>query len=108
MSELMDRLEDVGELANKIGADGKITLPEAFSFFGEVIEAAAEIVHAMESRQDHFEEVVKDCQTFFDRHVVPLDMPHVPDWLERRVVKPFLRRSFRPAIEAIYDAIGGD
>ena len=105
MSEMTDRLEDVLKLGPKILADGKITLPEAFAFFGEVIEAAAEVIHTLEDRQGQFETVVEDCEALFDKYIAPLDIPGVGNWLEKRVVDPLIRSMFRPAIQKLYDAI---
>ena len=105
MSELMDRIEDIGQLAHKITTDGKVTIPEGFAFVGEVIEAAATVIRTLEDPQTHFEPLVEDCERLFDRYIEPRDIQGVPHFLEKRVVDPLLRSMIRPAIVRLYELV---
>ncbi len=103
---LQEKFDAIRARVAEAASDGKITLPEGFRILGEIVDAAAWAVRALKEPAE-LETLITDCEAFYDQVVQPLDLKAVPDWLERSVVDPMLRRAIRPSITALYEALAG-
>jgi hypothetical protein len=101
---LTDKLKAVADEIKASIEDGKITFVEAYRVVGAIIKAAAEAIELLENPGEHFEEVVSECEAFYDSEIAPYDIRAIPNWVEP-AFDALLRGAIRPAIAAIFDAV---
>jgi len=72
----------------------------------ETVEAFVRVVAAVrENPADIKATVLGLCGKFYDEVIAPLDIPQIPDWLERGVVDPTCKQVFLAMIEAFLDYV---
>jgi len=113
MSELYDEIkEQVDALIIEFQAE----LEDGFQL-GDIWRLAAEvsrrlvlIVEAMggEAGEDKKAAVLEAVDLFYATVIAPLDLPYVPNFLERRVGDPLLGKLFHALASAAIDAIVGN
>jgi len=106
MTALRDSLEDVVLKVEESAKDGKITLPEIWGMFGEISNAAAVLSNTLEDKEAHFEPLCKELEKIYDKYIAPLDLIGVPDFLEKRLVDPWVKSMIRPWVAMVYSALG--
>jgi hypothetical protein len=93
----------VGEV-KAASADGMWTTVEVFAVAGTVVQTAGHVIEGIKNPNEHFDEIVRDAERFFDEVIVPLDVPVAPPALEA-TMEAFARGLIRPALQKLLDAI---
>lgn len=108
-NELYDAVKEeiAGIIAKykEVAKDG-LTLPEIFSL---ITSATGSFVRVMEvSGRDGTvkkEAALIAAELFYDQVIAPLDIPHVPGFIETSVVDPALKKVFMAAVNGMIDSL---
>jgi len=103
LAALLDQLQ--AEL-DTIKQDGKITLKEAMSFIGLVIQRSYVLLQKFTATPEDRKFVTMFIVSeFYFKLLAPLDLPWIPDFLEKRFVDPMLGNWLLAAVDGLYDII---
>ena len=107
MPEHVSYYDQVKNLVGQVSAaseDGKFTPREILEINAKLTDAALHVLDGIEKPDEHFNELVTDCERLFDELIVPYDIPVEPDWIES-YVESAVRAGIRPMLAAALDAM---
>jgi len=102
---LDQRIDEIVSTVVTAREDGTFTLAEAGTIAMQCAEAATHVAQAMGDYQGHFSELVAASENVFDKYVVAIDWPGIPEFIERGV-ESFVRSQIRGAIQKAYEVLG--
>lgn len=96
----------------KQSASDGLSLPEVFNLFSDFVASCVRIVDLFAARSSHKilgadkkAAVLAAVGVFYDNVIAPLDIPYVPELLEKRFVDPALRSLFLRLAEGLIDTL---
>lgn len=103
---LYDRVKAIVSQHREAKADGAISLGEVTHILGDILEAAAHVLHGLTDGREHAAVLAESCERLFDEYLRPLDIKGIPNLIEP-TVDGLIRAQIRPLILGLVDHMEG-
>ncbi len=109
MATLLEHSEEIRAKLKAVLADKVVTLEEAFSLAGIVVEAAKSTYLKIRDKTQ-FAQLVAEAEELYDTYADPAnyDIPRVPEFMERAAfsaARPMIRMALEGMVDSLNDLI---